>query len=674
MSVLEKQKLQAAERRNGARAWPRMIPGELQEAVAEAIAGARRRLLELQHDDGHWCAELEGDTILESEYVLAMLFLGVGEEKCRKAANYLRAKQIPEGGWAIYPAGPANVSASVKAYFVLKLAGDDPEAPHMARARQAIRRLGGIEACNSFTKLYLSIFGQYEWERSPGVPPELILFPKWFPFNLYEMSSWSRAIVVPLSIIWACKPSCPVPPEAAIEELRIVDSQVAGPRFSRGSLAHHGWSLFFQVVDRCHKVFERVGFLPLRRRAMARAEQWILQRLEKSDGLGAIFPPIVNTLIALRCLGYRLDHPVVRSQIHELDKLEIEEGGMLRLQPCKSPVWDTALAINALCERHEPGVQDRVERAVEWLLQHEVREPGDWRVKNPAGSVGGWYFEYANEFYPDCDDTAQILSAVSKLGELEGDLGRRWQAAAQRATDWLLSMQNRDGGWASFDRNCDKKFLTFIPFADHNAMIDPSTTDLTSRVVEALLRSGHDRHSPAVRRGIEFIYARQRPDGTWYGRWGCNYLYGTWLALTTLSLAGENPSGEAIQRAAEWLRSRQNPDGGWGETPDSYRDPTKKGIGPSTAAQTAWALLGLLAAGEADGPSVQAGVEYLLATREPDGGWNDEGWTGTGFPEVFYLRYHLYATYFPLLALELWRRSREEAPPQITPEGPRPVR
>ncbi len=628
--------------------------------LPSAIGAARQRLFDVQNEDGHWCGELEGDSILASEYVLVMYFLGRGEsEKVRKSANYLRDKQLEQGGWAIYPGGPADVSASVKAYFVLKLVGDDPAAAHMVRAKQAIRQLGGLEACNSFTKLYLSIFGQYDWSRSPGVPPELILFPQWFPFNIYEMSSWSRAIVVPLSIIWAYKPSCAVPDHASIDELKIVDSRVAGPRFSRESLAHHGWSLFFQVLDRTHKLFERAGIVPLRKIAVRRAEQWVLQRLDKSDGLGAIFPPIVNTLIALRCLGYFDEHPAVQGQIHELERLEIEEEDTLRLQPCKSPVWDTALAINALGETSGEKKQDRIERAIEWLLDHEVREVGDWIVKNPQGTIGGWYFEHANEWYPDCDDTAQVLSAVSKIETSTPDLGRRWSAAAERALAWLMSMQNRDGGWASFDKGCDKKFLTYIPFADHNAMIDPSTTDITARVLEACAAHGFDTSSNEIRRAIDFLREQQEEDGSWYGRWGCNYLYGTWLSLWGLDAIGVDMSQLWIQRSADWLRSCQNADGGWGETPESYADEKKKGIGPSSAAQTSWAIMGLLASGDTGSRSLRAGVDYLLANQVADGSWKDHTWTGTGFPEVFYLDYHLYATYFPLLALETWRKKQQ---------------
>jgi squalene-hopene/tetraprenyl-beta-curcumene cyclase len=626
--------------------------------VDESVRAARRQLLSLQQADGHWCAELEGDTILESEYVLLLHFLGrTDEERVRKAANYLRVKQLPEGGWGGYPGGGADVSNSVKAYFVLKLVGDDPDAPHMARAREVIRRKGGLHACNSFTKLYLSIFGQYEWDRSPGVPPELVLLPLWFPINIYDMSSWSRAIVVPLSIIWAHKPTCQVPEWAAISELLVESTRRAVPQFSRASLLHHGWSTFFQVLDRLHKTMERWHLMPLRARALKRAEAWTLERLEMSDGLGAIFPPIVNTIIALRCQGYAEDHPVIRAQVAELEKLEIEKGETLRLQPCKSPVWDTALSLNALAESDEAGDRARLEQAVEWLLGKEVKEPGDWQIRNPAAPVGGWYFEYANEFYPDCDDTAQVLSAVAKLRPLSGDLEKRFAQTSERALSWLVAMQNSDGGWASFDKDCDKEFLTYVPFADHNAMIDPSTTDITARALEALAASGYDLSSRVVRRAVDFIRSKQKPDGTWYGRWGCNYIYGTWLALAGLRAAGEDLSQPWAQRAADWLRSCQNADGGWGELPDSYADASKKGIGPSTAAQTAWAILALVSTGDRDSESLGRGVDYLLSSQKSDGGWKDEWWTGTGFPEVFYLDYHLYATYFSLLALQVYRQA-----------------
>lgn len=648
MSVLEgEERVQ----RSSSQPLPKADPESLVRAARGAIRAAQEHLLSLQAADGHWSGELEGDSILESEYILTLHFLGRSDEaKVRKAANYLLATQLEGGGWGTYPGGPADVNPTVKAYFALKLLGESTDARHMRRARDEALRLGGLDACNSFTKIYLAIFGQYDWERCPAVPPELILFPTWFPFNVYEMSSWSRAIVVPLSVIWALKPSCPVPPEAEIKELRVPGVRARHKRSA--------WTNFFYGVDAGVKIVEKARIRPFRRLALERAQQWITQRLEASDGLGAIFPPIVNTIFAFRALGYAPDHPVVASQIRELEKLEIEEADTLRVQPCFSPVWDTALALNALIESGVAAHDSRVRKAAEWLLERQVRSPGDWRVKCPAIESGGWYFEYANEFYPDCDDTAQVVTTLSKV-DLSGDLGEQRDAQIERAIDWLLGMQSATGGWASFDRDSDREFLTYIPFADHNAMIDPPTVDITARVLEALAQAGLDAVSPAFRRGVSFILGEQEPDGSWFGRWGCNYLYGTWLALTGLTRVGEDPRAPWAQAARDWLRSCQNPDGGWGELPRSYSDPQHKGRGPSTASQTAWALMGLLATGESESSAVSRGVQYLLDRQEADGGWREDFWTGTGFPEVFYLRYHLYAIYFPLLALARWQRAQE---------------
>ncbi|MEM7354179.1 MAG: squalene--hopene cyclase [Acidobacteriota bacterium] len=629
--------------------------GARRERLESALQAVRRYLLAQQHPDGHWCAELEGDTILESEYILCLYFLGLAEEtKVSKAANYLRRAQLPAGGWPNYPGGPADVSVSVKAYLVLKLAGDDPQAPHMVTARDSIHALGGLDAINSFTKLYLSIFGQYEWSRCPAVIPEMILLPRWFYFNIYAMSSWSRAIVVPLSMIWAHKPVCELPPRADLSELRLANAPPAPAE--TGDLKDRLWGAFFRTVDRGLRLGEALRLRPWRRRSMRRAEAWTLERLERSDGLGAIFPPIVNTLIALRCQGYALDHPVMRGQLHELEKLEIEEGDTLRIQPCKSPVWDTAITLDALLKSGSSTEEPEILAAARWLLEHEAREPGDCSILHPEIPVGGWYFEYANEFYPDCDDTAEVLFGLAQVRFPDPAEDVRRLEAIDRGRQWLLAMQNDDGGWGAFDKGCDRQILSYIPFADHNAMIDPSTSDVTSRSLEALVGVGSSVTSREVRRAAAFLSAEQEEDGTWYGRWGCNYLYGTWLAVQALRRAEVAFDDERLTRAARWLRSCQNEDGGWGELPGSYDDPSTKGQGPSTASQTAWALMGLFAIGDYESLSVRRGIDYLLETQQPEGHWHDEPWTGTGFPKVFYLRYHLYATYFPLQALSAYEK------------------
>ncbi|MGH9465133.1 MAG: squalene--hopene cyclase, partial [Thermoanaerobaculia bacterium] len=408
------------------------------------------------------------------------------------------------------------------------------------------------------------------------------------------------------------------------------------------------------------RLAERWRLRPLRRRAVARAERWIRQRLPASDGLGAIFPPILNTILAFRALGYAVDDPVIADQLRELERLELGDGEALWVQPCFSAVWDTALAVNALVESGVPRDDGRLRRAARWLAAREARRPGDWRVKCPRAEPSGWYFEYANEFYPDCDDTAQVVTSLAKI-EPAGAEAAEHGAQRGRAVRWLLAMQSGSGGWASFDKDCDRQVLTHIPFADHNAMIDPPTVDVTARVLEALACAGVDPSAPAIRRAVDFVLGQQEADGSWYGRWGCNYLYGTWLALVGLERVGEDTRRSAWgARARGWLERCQNGDGGWGELPASYSDRRRKGEGPSTASQTAWAVLGLLAAGDRSG-AVERGVRHLLAGQRADGAWQDEFWTGTGFPEVFYLRYHLYATYFPLLALARWRRDQEAA-------------
>ncbi len=621
----------------------------VKEQLEPALSATQRYLLGIQRPDGHWCGELEGDTILESEYILCKYFLGRGDDpKIRKAASSIRSCQLADGGWAIYPGGRTEISASVKAYLVLKLLGDSPDAPHMIRARDAILAGGGLEACNSFTKIQLSMSGLYDWNRCPAIPPEMILLPRWFYLNIYEMSSWSRAIVIPLSIIWALKPTRPLPGNPSLAELY-------APGYTRRT--RNLWSTIFEGVDLGIKLLERFPVKPSRELAIKRCERWIMERIEDSDGLGAIFPGIVNVLNALDCLGYDRDHASVRRLERELAKLEVEQGDTLKIQPCKGPVWDTALAMNALSESGMPGDHPSLVEAARWILNKRGNAAGDWRFKARGVDKPGWFFEYANPFYPDNDTTAKVVTALSKIRFPEAIEEEHRIQSMQEAHEWHLSMQNSDGGWAAFDKGCTKEVLTHVPFADHNAMIDPSNEDITARVLETFSCLGHTRSYPPAGRAIDFLRRTQAADGSWYGRWGCNYLYGTWLALWGLQSMKEDMSQPWIRRSVDWFRACQNEDGGWGELPESYDDARHKGRGPSTASQTAWAILGQLAAGEGSSASVRRGVEYLLREQREDGAWSEEAWTGTGFPGVFYLRYHLYGIYFPLLALSVYRRQ-----------------
>lgn len=660
---------------------PDSSPTPPPKVIDVMIDAAVRHLLGQRRDDGHWCAELEGDTILESEYVLLLHFLGRGDDpRVAACCERLRSQQQSDGGWAIYPDGPTDPSVSVKAYLCLKLAGDDPQSPRMADARRAILRAGGLRACNSYTRLYLSIFGLWSWRRSPAVPPELILLPRWFYFNLHEMSSWTRTIVVPLSVIWALRPSVPV--DVTLDELQADSS----PGRKRRTLHESFWSAVFAGVNGLIKLVEAVGPVPRwRRRALQKAEEWLVAHVEGSDGLGAIFPAMVNAVMAFRCLGYEESHPLVQGQLRELERFEIEEAGEMRLQPCFSPVWDTALSVGALLAAEMDGNEAPVQEALAWLLDREVTVGGDWREKSLQDAPGGWCFEYRNDLYPDCDDTAEVLLLLAAVRGRTGELETRRQAAAERGQRWLLGLQNPDGGWASFDRCCDKEVLTLIPFADHNAMIDPSTPDITARVINALLAHGHDPDDEPLRRATDYLLREQEKDGSWPGRWGANGIYGAWLALSALGAlprpdvrAGERLS-RACRRGRRWLLEVQNEDGGWGESLRSYDDPGFRGRGNSTASQTAWAMMGLIASfesqawrGDADRivSALDRAVAFLHDRQREDGSWYDRDWTGVGFPRVFYLRYHGYARYFPLEALAAYRRLAVPEPGAMPAKGP----
>ncbi|HEY5027438.1 MAG TPA: squalene--hopene cyclase [Candidatus Angelobacter sp.] len=629
--------------------------------VAFGIEKARDYLFAQQHKDGYWCGELEADTTLESDYIAIHTLLGTGDHsRMERAIPEIIRHQNTDGGWPIYPGGPSNISASVKAYLALKLMGHKQDHPVLDRARTKILELGGATECNTFTKIYLCFLGQYDWEAVPAIPPEIVLFPNWFWFNLYEISSWSRAILVPLSIAYARKPLKKISAEMGVDEL-FVGGRHGKHLHLKWAAKKISWRNFFLVLNRVVHFCERFHIRPLRYLALKKAERWMLARFEKSDGLGAIYPGILNSIVALRCLGYSTDDPQVMRALAEFEKLGIEEAGVpdhseatFRMQPCMSPVWDTALAMFALGESGVPKNDPRMLKAADWILSKEVRTKGDWAVKVPNVEPGGWYFEFNNEFYPDIDDSAMVLLGLDKV---ENPRERYQHDVCKRATDWIFAMQCKSGGWASFDKDNTRMVFQNIPFADHNAMLDPPTVDITGRVLEMLAAYGVSGDDKRVQKAIKFILTEQEPDGSWFGRWGVNYIYGTILVLRGLQAMGVDHHEPYVQQGAEWLRMVQNSDGGWGESCGSYDDATTRGIGPSTPSQTAWAIMGLLAAGDTRSDSVQRGILYLLETQRPDGHWDEDQYTGTGFPRVFYLAYHLYRDYFPLIALSTYSRD-----------------
>ncbi|MGC1785062.1 MAG: squalene--hopene cyclase [Acidobacteriaceae bacterium] len=631
--------------------------------VESAIDSSCEFIFSCQRSEGYWCGELEADTTLESDYIMLHMLLGIGAPvRLRQTLAEILRHQQEDGGWPIYRGGPSNISATVKAYFAFKLMGWPADHSVLVKAREWILAHGGATEVNTYTKLYLCFFGQYDYNAVPAIPPEIVLFPKWFYFNLYEISSWSRAILVPLSIAYAKKPYKKIPPEHGVEELFVGGRENANLHL-RWTEKVFSWRNFFLFLDRMTHWWERIHVRPLRSIALKQAEKWILKRIEMSDGVGAIYPGILNTLIALRCQGYSLDDPLVIRVLDEFEKLGIEDRGVpgqteptFRMQPCQSPVWDTAYAVFALGEAGVPKNDPRLLKAADWILSKEVRRKGDWAVKVKNVDPGGWYFEFNNEFYPDVDDSAQVLLALNKV---ENPRERYQYEVSQRAVRWIWAMQCKNGGWASFDKDNTKMIFEHIPFADHNAMLDPPTVDITGRVLEMLASYGATKDDPRVQRAIEFIYSEQESDGSWIGRWGVNYIYGTFLVLRGLEAIGIWNHEPQIQQAAEWIRMIQNADGGWGESCMSYDKPALRGIGASTASQTAWAILGLLAAGDTRSDSVAKGIRWLLEQQRPDGSWHEDEYTGTGFPRVFYLSYHMYRNYFPLLALTTYRRAMQ---------------
>ena len=626
-------------------------------ALDNQFSKARSALLASQHEDGHWCFPLEADCTIPAEYILMMHFMDeVDVALENKIARFIRSKQDQShNGWPLYYGGDFDISCTVKSYYALKLVGDSPDAPHMIRAREAILKYGGAAKSNVFTRLLLAMYQQVPWRAVPVVPSELILLPRWFPFHLSKISYWSRTVMVPLSILCTLKAKAANPRNVDIRELFTVPPEKEKNYFPK---ADTRLKRFFMWVERLLSKFE--PRLPefMRRYSIRRAERWTLERLNDECGIGAIFPAMVNAYEALALLGYAEDHPNRVQCRRALEGLLINEGEQAWCQPCTSPVWDTVLSGLALQE--DPAAdQKTVHAALDWLVTKQVLdEPGDWRDKCPALPGGGWAFQYANPHYPDLDDTAAVAWAMTQA-KMQG--AQAYEQSLARAINWLAGMQSSNGGFAAFDVNNTCHYLNEIPFADHGALIDPPTSDVTARCVGVLSLYGDPGHQHAVQRGIDFLLQEQEADGSWFGRWGTNYIYGTWSVLEALKLAKLDVNHMSIRRAVQWLKSIQREDGGWGETNDTYLDQQLAGrFETSTAFQTAWAVLGLMAAGEVNSHSVRAGVDYLLRNQAADGLWEEPWFTAPGFPRVFYLRYHGYSKYFPVWALARYRALMKE--------------
>ena len=621
--------------------------GQLDDAVRRASDS----LLALQHRDGHWAFELEADATIPAEYILLEHYLGrIEPELEQQIARYIRAGQGDHGGWPLFYGGNLDVSCSVKAYFALKAAGDPIDAPHMVRARKAILERGGARRCNVFTRITLALFGELPWRAVPVMPVEIMLLPAWSPFHIAKVSYWSRTVLVPMLVLMAIKPRARNPQGVHIGELFVeapetVRDWITGPTTSPLSRG-------FELLDRVLRLGEPYFPANARRRAIDRAVEFVTERLNGDDGLGGIFPAMANTLMMLDCLGYRHDHLPYATGWAALRKLLVREGERAYCQPCLSPVWDTALACHALMDADDGRFQGAIRRALDWLTSKQVlQQIGDWAIVRPGLRPGGWAFQYENPHYPDLDDTAAVALALDRFDSA------RYREAIDRAVEWVIGMQSRNGGWASFDADNTHYYLNHIPFADHGALLDPPTADVSARCLGLLAQLGYPSDHAAVAAATKFLEREQEADGSWFGRWGTNYIYGTWSALAAFNAAGIAPGSPEVRRAVEWLFARQHPDGGWGESAHSYFRGAPHGEAPySTASQTAWALLGLMAAGQTENPAVARGIAYLIRTQDRDGNWDEPWFTAVGFPRIFYLRYHGYRAFFPLWALARYRR------------------
>jgi squalene-hopene/tetraprenyl-beta-curcumene cyclase len=628
------------------------------EVARETLDRAVGHLLGRQHEDGWWQGELQTNVTMDAEDLLLREFLRIRTpEETDAAARWIRSQRRADGTWSNFAGGEADLSTTVEAYVALRLAGDAPDAGHMAETAAWIRDRGGIPATRVFTRIWLALVGQWSWDDLPVMPPELIYLPAWAPFNVYDWACWARQTIVPLTVVGSLRPSRPLPFE--LPELYPAGTR-PGPVPAPTA---DGWSAVFERLD---KVLHRYEGGPAKTRpmravrtaAMRRAAEWIIARQERDGSWGGIQPPWVYSLMALHLLGYSLDHPVVARGLAGLDRFTIWEdtpdGPVRRLEACQSPVWDTVLAIVGLADAGLPADHPALMRAAGWVLDEEIRGPGDWQVRRPGLAPGGWAFEFDNDGYPDVDDTAEVLLALRRVATAATP---RSAAAVQRGVTWLTGMQSKDGGWGAFDADNVKRLVTKLPFCDFGEVIDPPSADVTAHTIEALAAEGL-AGSKAVRRGVAWLLRAQESDGSWFGRWGANYIYGTGAVVPGLIAAGVRPGKPCIRRAVAWLEAHQNPDGGWGEDLRSYDDPGWAGRGESTASQTAWALLALLAAGDGDGAAAERGIRWLAQTQRPDGGWDEPQFTGTGFPGDFYINYHLYRVVFPVSALGRYLAGR----------------
>ncbi len=628
-------------------------------ALETALKRSQDYLLSVQKPEGFWVGELLVDSTLASDMICFHHWDGsVDLEWQRKAVNHILSMQLPDGGWNIYFGGPSEVNATIKGYLALKLAGVPVTDPRMLKAREVALNHGGVPRMNTFSKLYLALLGLYPWDYVPTIPSEVILIGKWFYVNFNEMSNWSRSMIVPLAIINHYKPTRPLDHGMNLDELypegfheRDLALRPDPERFT--------WRNFFLWLDKLHKFVENNNLRPFRKLALKKAEQWMLERFEGSHGLAAIFPAMLNALIALKALGYPDDHPQVIRARRELKGLEHEEKDTVRIEPCFSPVWDTAIVAMCLRESGIPAEHPRMKQCADWLMEKEIRFRGDWYYKNPVNvEPSGWVFEYENKWNPDVDDTAMVLLA---LRQIPTDNPAKRDECFQRGLKWMMTFQCKDGGWAAFDKDCTKGVLEKVPFADHNAMLDPECADITARILELLGYEGYAVTNPQVIKALQFIRDHQEDDGSWYGRWGVNYIYGTWQVLRGLRAMHLNMNQRWLLKARDWLENVQNADGGWGERCNTYDDPVFKGKGPSTASQTAWALMGLCAFDDPHRDSIRRGIEYLARTQNADGSWTEHETTGTGFPRVFYLKYDMYRNAWPLLALATYRKILDRA-------------